>query len=68
MQLNSQIEKDNIISEELNALNVTGSKITKHIIIVPLENTVLYVVPVYQVLLNESEIPALSKVIVASRK
>ena len=35
-------------------------------IIVPINNSLLYVEPVYQVLLNESEIPVLKKVIVAS--
>ena len=34
--------------------------------IVPINNSLLYVEPVYQVLLNESEIPVLKKVIVAS--
>ena len=66
MQLNSQIEQDNIISEELEALNVTGSKIVKNMLIVPIGNTVLYVNPIYQVFLNESDIPVLSKIIVAS--
>ena len=35
-------------------------------IIVPINNSLLYVEPVYQVMLNESEIPVLKKVIVAS--
>ena len=35
-------------------------------IIVPTDNTLLYVEPVYQVLLNESQVPVLKKVIVAS--
>ena len=33
---------------------------------VPIENTILYVEPVYQTMLNESEVPVLKKVIVAS--
>ena len=35
-------------------------------IIVPIGNTLLYVEPVYQTMINESEIPLLKKVIVAS--
>ena len=35
-------------------------------IIVPIENTLLYVEPIYQTMLNESEIPILKKVVVAS--
>ena len=35
-------------------------------IIVPINNTLLYVEPIYQTLLNESEVPLLKKVIVAS--
>lgn len=32
---------------------------------VPIDNTILYVEPIYQVMLNESEVPVLKKVIVA---
>lgn len=66
MQLDKQIEEDEAISSELESLNVTGTKITKQMIIVPINNTLLYVEPIYQTMLNESEIPVLKKVIVAS--
>lgn len=66
LQLSSQIEQDETISNQLSALNVAGTKLIKNIIIVPINNTLLYVEPVYQVRLNESEIPVLKKVIVAS--
>lgn len=66
LQLSSQIEQDETISKELDSLNVAGTKLIKNIIIVPVDNTLLYVEPVYQVRLNESEIPVLKKVIVAS--
>lgn len=65
-QLDSQIEQDDVIAQELEELNVTGAKITKQIIIVPINNTLLYVEPVYQTILNESNVPTLEKVIVAS--
>ncbi len=65
-QLNSQIEQDETISNTLSTLNVAGTKLIKNILIVPINDTLLYVEPVYQVRLNESEIPVLKKVIVAS--
>lgn len=64
-QLDAQISQDDIQSQ-INALMVTGSKITKRMIIVPIENTLLYIEPIYQTLVNESNVPTLKKVIVAS--
>ena len=67
MQLDTQIEQDEEISGELEALNVTGTKITKNMLIVPLDNTLLYIEPVYQQYINENDsTPTLRKVIVAS--
>ena len=67
MQLDSLIEQDETISKEISSLNVTGTKITKEMIIVPIENTLLYVVPIYQTSLNETNsVPVLKKVVVAS--
>lgn len=65
--LNQQIEQDETISKELASLNVSGSKIIRNMIIVPIDNTLLYVEPVYQVLLNEKvQVQSLRNVIVAS--
>lgn len=66
MQLNNQIEQDTTISAQLESLNTTGTKLIKEMIIVPINNSLLYIEPIYQVMLNESEIPVLKKVIVAS--
>ena len=66
MQLDQQIEEDEAISAELESLNTTGTRLTKQMIIVPINNTLLYVEPIYQTMLNESEIPLLKKVVVAS--
>ena len=67
MQLDTQIEQDEEISAELDSLNVTGTRITKNMVIVPLDNTLLYVEPVYQEYINEDDsVPTLKKVIVAS--
>ncbi len=66
-QLNQQLEQDETISKELESLNTSGSKVIKNMIIVPIEDKLLYVEPVYQVLLNEKiQVQQLRKVIVAS--
>ena len=67
MQLDTQIEQDETISKEIESLNVTGTKITKNMIIVPINNTLLYVEPIYQQYINETDsLPILKKVVVAS--
>ena len=66
MQLEKQIEQDEAISNEIESLNVTGTKVTKDMIVVPVGNTILYVEPIYQTKLNESKIPLLKKVVVSS--
>ena len=69
IQLDALIEQDEKISKEINSLIVTGAKITKNIIVVPINNTLLYVEPIYQLMLNEKNqvpIPVLKKVVVAS--
>lgn len=66
-QLNVQIDQDKTISEELEKINTTGTQIIRKTYIVPIENSILYIEPVYQILLNEeSKVPTLKKVIVAS--
>ena len=66
-QLDKEIEQDETISKEIQSINVTGTKITKSIIIVPIDNSLLYVEPIYQQQLNEKNaIPLLKKVVVAS--
>ncbi len=66
LQLDKQIEEDEAIAAELELLNTTGTKLTKQMIVVPINNTLLYVEPIYQTMLNESEVPILKKVVVAS--
>lgn len=67
MQLDTQIEQDEQISKEVDALNVNGTRITKNMVIVPLDNTLLYVEPIYQQYINEeNSVPTLKKVVVAS--
>lgn len=68
MQLDQQIEQDEAISAEINSLNKTGTKVTKEMIVVPIENTLLYVEPIYQTMLNDpnNNIPLLKRVVVSS--
>lgn len=62
MQLDTQLSQDERISKEIDSLNVTGTKISKDIIIVPIDNTLLYVEPIYQQYVNETDsLPVLKK-------
>ena len=66
-QLDTLVEQDETISKELNYLNTAGTRIQKNIIVIPINNTLLYVEPIYQEILNDSnQVPLLKKVIVAS--
>lgn len=66
-QLDKEIEEDETIASELKSVNVTGTKITKNLIMVPVNNSLLYVEPIYQHQLNEKNaLPLMKKVIVAS--
>lgn len=68
MQIETQINQDETISKEIASLNVSGTKITKTLIAVPINNTILYVEPIYQQLINETteQKPTLKRVVVAS--
>ncbi|MCI8273468.1 MAG: UPF0182 family protein [Clostridia bacterium] len=66
-QLDNQIEQDETISTELSALNTTGSRISKDMKVIPIDDTILYVETVYQTMTNELNTPTIiKKVIVAS--
>ena len=67
MQLDKLIDEDEKISEVLEKLNTTGSKIIKNTIVVPINNTLIYIEPIYQIMVNEEpKLPILKNVIVAS--
>ena len=65
-QLDSKISQDENMKAEIDALTVTGSKITKNIMVVPVDNTIIYIEQIYQTKTNESDTPLLKKVVVAS--
>lgn len=67
MQLETLLGQDETIAKELETINIAGMKTIKNMIAVPINNTVLYVEPIYQVSLNEAKsVPVLKKVIVAA--
>ena len=68
MQVETQINQDGTISTDIASLSVSGTRITRNLIAVPINNTILYVEPVYQQLLNETteQKPTLKRVVVAS--
>lgn len=67
MQLDTQIEQDETIKKEIDSLNVNGTKITKNMVAVPLDNNLLYVESIYTQYINEDDaLPTLKKVVVAS--
>ena len=67
MQLDTQINQNETIYKEIENLDVSGTKITKNIMLVPINEKMIYVEAIYQEYLNESNsLPELKKVIVAS--
>ncbi len=67
-QLDSEIMQDENMKNQIEKLNVTGAKISKNIMVVPVENTLLYIEQIYQTKTNvkEEETPLLKKIIVSS--
>lgn len=67
MQLDKQLQQDENIAKQVETINLTGTRIVKNMLVVPIENTLLYVEGLYQIPLNESQgVPTLKKVILAS--
>ncbi len=69
MQIDTQLEQDERISEEIEELNALGTKISKDMIVIPIDNSLLYIEPIYQQYVNdEKATPVLKKIVVASGK
>ncbi|MBR3134806.1 MAG: UPF0182 family protein [Clostridia bacterium] len=67
IQIQTQIDQDENIAAEIASLNTTGTRITKKLIAVPVNDTILYVETIYQQLINETtQKPNLKRVVVAS--
>ena len=65
-QLDSKISQDENMKAEIDSITVTGAKINKNIMVVPIKNTILYIEQIYQTKTNESDTTLLKKVVVAS--
>ena len=65
--IDTQIEKDLKVQKELRELTTLGTELKTVRILLPYENTTLYIKTIYQVFLNEDSVPVLKKVIVANK-
>ncbi|MCR5146419.1 MAG: UPF0182 family protein [Clostridia bacterium] len=67
LQLDTQIEQNEEIYKQISSLNVSGTKLTKNIVVVPVDNKLLYIEAIYQQYINEENaLPTLKKIVVAS--
>lgn len=66
MQIENRINSDKDISKELNLWSQGGSQVIRgNMIVVPIENSILYVEPIYIASSNQSALPELKQVVVA---
>ena len=66
MQIENRINADMNISKELNLWSQGGSKVIRgNMIVVPIENSVLYVEPIYIASSNQKALPELKQVVVS---
>lgn len=66
MMIESKIDQNTAISEELTLWSQQGSRVLRgNIIIVPIENSLLYVEPIYLESDNENSLPEMKRVIVS---
>lgn len=65
--IDTQIEKDEKVQKEMRELTTLGTELKTVRILLPYEDTTLYIKSIYQVFLNEDSVPVLKKVIVANK-
>ena len=65
--IDTQIEKDEKVQKEMRELTTLGAELKTVRILLPYEDTTLYIKSIYQVFLNEDSVPVLKKVIVANK-
>lgn len=65
--IDTQIEKDEKVQKEMRELTTLGTELKTVRILLPYEDTTLYIKGIYQVFLNEDSVPVLKKVIVANK-
>lgn len=66
MQLDNQIDQNSEISKDLSLWSSGGSSIIRSMVVVPIGNTLIYVEPIYLAAMNESQIPAIKKIVVSN--
>jgi uncharacterized membrane protein (UPF0182 family) len=65
MQIEALIDQDSQISEQLTLWGQVGSRVIRgNLLVIPIENSILYVEPLY-LLAEESQLPQLERVIIA---
>jgi len=65
MQLDNKIDQDGEIAKDLNTWTAIGTKVSRDLKIIPIENSLLYVEPITIEAVNENSVPQVKKVIVA---
>src|SRR5699024_574318 len=64
-QIENRINQDSNISQELNLWSQGGSDVIRgNMLVIPIEDTVLYVEPIYIESSNESSLPEVKQVVV----
>lgn len=65
-QIENRINQDSYISQQLNLWSQGGSEVIRgNLLVIPIEDTVLYVEPVYIESANETSLPEVKQVIIA---
>lgn len=65
-QIENRINQDSVISQQLNLWSQGGSEVIRgNLLVIPIEDTVLYVEPIYIESSNESSLPEVKQVIMA---
>ncbi|RKQ35913.1 UPF0182 family protein [Oceanobacillus halophilus] len=65
-QIENRINQDSVISQELNLWSQGGSSVIRgNLLAIPIEDTVLYVEPIYIESSNETSLPEVKQVVVA---
>jgi uncharacterized membrane protein (UPF0182 family) len=65
-QIENRINQDSFISQQLNLWSQGGSEVIRgNLLVIPIEDTVLYVEPIYIESSNESSLPEVKQVVIA---
>src|SRR5690625_5293475 len=65
-QIENRINQDSFISQQLNLWSQGGSEVIRgNLLVIPIEDTVLYVEPIYIESSNESSLPEVKQVVMA---